>query len=369
MSSRIPWIGATAVSIATVIWSAAIALSAQQAASGEKKVWDGVFTSAQAARGKEPFERSCARCHNIELAGSQRGPALKGNVFWSKYENENLASLFTFIRDTMPQDGPSLLADPVKADVLAYIMSMNGMPSGNDELKADIRALEGVKIAKKTTFDGVFTDAQAERGKQNFLAGRCGGCHKLDLTGDRGPALKGNDFMAHWENGSLVTLFDKIRETMPPNGANEVTDDAKADIVAYLLQQNGFPAGKTELRAEAESLGIIDLVRKGQTSTIPNFSLVQVVGCLTPGPNKSWTLTSTSEPVLTRDEEPTAAAIKTSQTKALGAQTFQLVSVVPFKPEGHLGHKMEARGLLYRDQNDARLNLTSLQMLAAGCGS
>jgi hypothetical protein len=110
-------------------------------------------------------------------------------------------------------------------------------------------------------------------------------------------------------------------------------------------------------------------VRKGQASTIPNFSLVQVVGCLTQGSNNAWMLTRTSEPALTRDEEPSAAAVRTAQGKALGSQTFQLVSVVPFKPEGHKGQKVEARGLLYRDQNDARLNLTSLQTLSTSCGS
>jgi mono/diheme cytochrome c family protein len=366
MSRKVP-----AFVVATSIWAAAIAVSsAQQAAPGEKKVWDGVYTSAQAARGKAPFERACGRCHNNELAGSERGPALKGSVFWSKWENENLGGLYTKIRDTMPQDGPSLVSDEQKADILAYIMLVTGMPAGSDELKADARELDVIKIAKKTTWDGVFTAAQAERGKENFLTGRCGGCHKLDLTGDRGPALKGDDFLAHWENGSVVTLFDKIRETMPPNSPNETTDDAKIDIVAYLLQQNGYPAGKAELRAAVESLGIIDLVRKGQASTIANFSLVQVVGCLSQGPKNVWTLTKTSDPVLTRDEEPpNEAALRTSQGKALGAQTLQLISVVPFKPDGHVGHKMEARGLLYRDQSDARLNLTSLQMLETSCGS
>jgi mono/diheme cytochrome c family protein len=354
--------------VAVAMWAAAIVVSAQQQPD-ERKVWDGVFTSAQAARGKAPFERACGRCHNNELAGSERGPSLKGSVFWSKWENEPLGGLYTKIRDTMPQDGPSLVEDAQKADILAYIMSVNGMPAGSDELKADARELELIKIAKKTTWDGVFSESQAARGKENFLTGRCGGCHKLDLTGDRGPALKGDDFLAHWENGSVVTLFDKIRETMPPNAPNETTDDAKVDIVAYLLQQNGYPAGKSELRADADSLGIIDLVRKGQASTIPNFSLVQVVGCLTQGSNNAWMLTRTSEPALTRDEEPSAAAVRTAQGKALGSQTFQLVSVVPFKPEGHKGQKVEARGLLYRDQNDARLNLTSLQTLSTSCGS
>jgi S-disulfanyl-L-cysteine oxidoreductase SoxD len=353
------------------IWVAAVVISsAQQVAPGEKKVWDGVYTAAQAARGKPRFEASCSRCHNIALAGSERGPALKGAAFWSKWDNENLGSLYTLMRDTMPRDGgASVVSDEVKTDILAYILSVSGMPPGNDELKVDMRALEGIKIAKKTTWDGVFTAAQAERGKENYLSGRCGGCHKLDLTGDRGPALKGEDFIAHWENGSVNTLFDKIRETMPQNSPNDVTEDAKADIVAYLLQSNGFPTGKTELRADAESLGIIDIVRKGQSNTIANFSLVQVVGCLTQASNTAWTLTSTTDPVLTRDEEPSAAALRTAQGKALGSQTFQLVSVVPFKPEGHKGQKVEARGLLYRDQNDARLNLTSLQVLSPSCGS
>jgi len=356
-----------AIAAAIVMWMAALAVSFAQQTAGDKKVWDGVYTSAQAARGKAPFERSCGRCHNNELAGSERGPALKGTVFWSKWENDNLASLFMKIRDTMPQDGPSLVNDEQKADILAYIMSVTGMPAGNAELKGDVRELDTIKIAKKTTWDGVFTAAQAERGKTNFLSGRCGGCHKLDLTGDRGPALKGEDFIAHWENGSIATLFDKIRETMPPNAPNETTDDAKIDIVAYLLQQNGYPAGKNELRADADSLGIIDLIRKGQTSTIANFSLVQVVGCLTRGPQNAWTLTRTSDPVITRDEEPSATALKTAQAKTLGADTFQLVSVVPFKPESHAGEKMEARGLLYRDEKDARLNLTSLATVSSTC--
>ena len=183
MSRRIPLFGAAVAVGLLIVYAASARPAAQQAAPPAKKIWDGVYTSAQAARGKEPFERSCARCHNVELAGSQRGPALKGNAFWAKYDNEGLSSLFMFIRDTMPQDGPSLLSDEIKADVLAYIMSMNGMPAGNAELKADLRALDEIKIARKTTFDGVFTEAQAERGKQNFLTGRCGGCHKLRRFG------------------------------------------------------------------------------------------------------------------------------------------------------------------------------------------
>ena len=356
--------------IAAVMWVAALAGAAAQQSTGERKIWDGVYTVEQAARGKPRFEASCIRCHNIELIGSERGPALKGNSFLSKYENDSLASLYTLIRDTMPRDGgAAVVSDEVKVDILAYILQRNEIPDGKDELKLDMSALEGIKISKKGVWDGVYTTAQAERGKASFLAGRCGGCHRLDLSGDRGPTLKGEAFLSHWENGPVGTLFKKISETEPPNAANETTDEAKVDIVAFLLQSNGFPAGSSELKLDPEALDRIEIVRKGLVATAPNFSLVQVVGCLAQGANDKWVLTSTSEPVVTRDEVPTATGLKGAEAKPLGSETYQLVSVTPFKPESHKGHKVEARGLLYRDPTDARLNLTSLQMVGASCNN
>jgi len=359
-------VSAFIIAVAFLWVSAFAASSAQQLAPGERSMWDGVYTAAQATRGKPKFEAGCGRCHNNELAGSTRGPALKGSQFWSHFQQQSLADLFVFMRDRMPRDSGGSVSDDQKVDILAYVLWISGMPPGANELTLDLRAMEAIKIAKKTTLDGVFTAAQAERGKTQFT-GRCATCHQADLSGDRGPALKGDAFLAHWESGSVNSLFEKIRDTMPASGPADVTDEAKADIVAYLLQSNGFPAGKAELRAEADTLGVIDMVREGQRATIPNFSLVQVVGCLTQGPNDSWVLSSSNEPAFTTDEEPTAAALKTAQGKPLGTQTFQLLSVDAFQPGGHKGQKMEARGLLYKDTNYARLNLSSLRMLDASC--
>lgn len=362
------WVAGIALEVGTVNVQAGAAQ--QPTAAADKKIWDGVYTMAQAERGRPRFEASCIRCHNTQLIGSERGPALKGNGFWSKYENDSLASLYTLIRDTMPRDGGAgVVSDEVKIDILAYILMRNDVPPGSEELKLNANALEGIKITKKGVLDGVYTTAQAERGKANFLTGRCGGCHQLDLSGDRGPALKGDAFMAHWENGSLNALFRKISEGMPPNAPNETTDDAKIDIVAYLLQSNGFPTGKTELRVDAEALEAIEIARKGATATAPNFALVQVVGCLSQAANNAWVLTNTTEPVVTKQEAATPAALREAQSKALGNATYQLVSAKPFKPETHKGQKVEARGLLYRESNDALLNLTSLQTVGQSCNN
>jgi len=349
--------------------SAALAIPAVAQQAPEKKIWDGVFTSNQAARGKPAFETNCSRCHNLALIGSELGPAIKGATFLSHWEKDNLSGLFIKIRDTMPQGNSGTVSDDVKIDVLSYILQENGFPAGNDELKVNLSSLEDVSLAKKGVWDGVFTADQAERGKAALLQNGCNGCHGAELGGDRGPALKGERFITDWENGSLNRLFLKIRETMPPLNAEQVSPGTKLDIVAYLLQVNGFPAGTTVLNLD--DIEGIQIVKRGAEAAGPaNFSLVAAVGCLTQTPNARWILTNATEPLATKEESSTAEALKTANASLLGSKTFELVSVSPsLKPESHKSHKVEARGLLYRGSNYVELNLTSLDTVSATCAN
>ena len=232
-----------------------------------------------------------------------------------------------------------------------------------------MNSLEDIGIQQRGVWDGIFTAAQAERGRQP--AARCQGCHGPQLTGtDRAPALKGNAFLANWENGSVNRLFVKVRDTMPPGNTDSIAPDAKLDIVAFLLRENGYPAGGTELTANAEALDGLQIVKQGADTGAPNFALVQIVGCLTPDAANGWTLTSASEPVVTRDNVPSAAALKNAEGKPLGRQTFGLVSVDAAAKTGQLnGRKVEARGLLYREGSYADVNLTSLRPVAPTCAN
>src|SRR2546426_6259834 len=106
----------------------AIATATPQDGTG-KKIWDGVFTSEQAARGKTNFDLSCSRCHNVALIGSERGPAIKGATFLSHWDKDTIAGIFTKIRDTMPQGNASTVTDDDKLDILTYILQQNGVPA------------------------------------------------------------------------------------------------------------------------------------------------------------------------------------------------------------------------------------------------
>jgi mono/diheme cytochrome c family protein len=84
----------------------------------------------------------------------------------------------------------------------------------------------------------------------------CARCHKANLEGgDDGSALAGKDFMGSWNGQTLGDLFKKIWETMPSDSAPKTIPPRDvADISAYLLSKNAFPAGATVLPESIEQL-------------------------------------------------------------------------------------------------------------------
>lgn len=206
---------------------------------------------------------------------------------------------------------------------------------------------------------GTFTDEQAERGKADF-AQSCVRCHGADLAGVTAPSLNGDRFVGAWENENLYKLFTKVRDTMPPNFGTILTDEAKLDVIAYILRTNGFPAGSRELKVEPDTLEGIQIVRKGASQGVTNFSVVRVVGCLTAA-DHAWMLDNATDPILSRDQPSTPEELRRADSLPRGARSFRLVSVKGFNPQQHAGQKTEVKGLFYSDDSDARINVTSLQ--------
>jgi quinoprotein glucose dehydrogenase len=215
-------------------------------------------------------------------------------------------------------------------------------------------------------WQGVFTAAQADRGKAIFNT-TCLRCHGEDLAGNTAPALKGDRFQSSWGGDVVESLFTKVRDTMPPNFGTILDDQVKLDIVTYILQVNGFPAGTTELLVASTDLANTQILKKGEQAAVQNFSLIQTVGCLTAGANNTWMLTRTAEPLSTREDAPSDRALSSAASRPLGTKTFRLISVVPFKPETHAGQKVEARGLIYAEPGEERINLTSLKATGGSC--
>jgi len=115
-----------------------------------------------------------------------------------------------------------------------------------------------------SVWDGVYTPDQAKRGEALYKKG-CASCHGDALEGNAQteraerlervlPPLSGDVFMGNWNGRLLSDLFDKIRRTMPRDDPGKITLKQNADILAYMLKFNEFPAGKAELPADPSLL-------------------------------------------------------------------------------------------------------------------
>jgi mono/diheme cytochrome c family protein len=108
--------------------------------------------------------------------------------------------------------------------------------------------------AMQSVWDGVYTEEQAKRG-QPLYDKYCAACHGEQLTGgEDSPPLTGGAFLANWNGLTVGDLFERIRVSMPQNRPGCLTRQQNADILAYVLGANQFPAGQAELPGETERL-------------------------------------------------------------------------------------------------------------------
>jgi mono/diheme cytochrome c family protein len=116
--------------------------------------------------------------------------------------------------------------------------------------------------AKTSVWEGVYTDAQAERGSPRLKA-ECATCHGDDMRGAPGsPGIAGAEFMFGWDKKTLGSLYDYIKAQMPLTAPGSLTDQQYADILAALLKANGFPASPTtELEPKKELLDPVVITR------------------------------------------------------------------------------------------------------------
>jgi cytochrome c len=117
----------------------------------------------------------------------------------------------------------------------------------------------------RTVWNGVYTDAQSKRGEAVYMD-MCANCHGAELEGmDMSPPLAGATFSSNWNELTLGDLADRIRISMPADRPGTMTRAQVADVMAYLLKANRYPAGQSELPQEVPILKQIRIVAEKPT--------------------------------------------------------------------------------------------------------
>jgi mono/diheme cytochrome c family protein len=122
------------------------ATPAAAAEGAPQTIWDGVFTEAQASRGQQAYKQSCAACHLDDLLGERDAPPLAGPQFSNRWMGSTADDMVQTIRRTMPQEAPDSLTPQAYADIVSYLLKVNGSPAGATELPADSTKLQQIRI-------------------------------------------------------------------------------------------------------------------------------------------------------------------------------------------------------------------------------
>jgi hypothetical protein len=214
--------------------------------------------------------------------------------------------------------------------------------------------------------DGAYTAAQAERGHVAY-ENRCAGCHEGQDAD--GPELVGKVFFDRWREDTLEPLFTFMKSSMPGNNPGSLDDRVYADIIAWVLEANGLPAGNRELTSDM--MGRVQLIGLDGPQPLANLTIIRVVGCLNSAGNNAWTLIKAGKPAPVRArivEGTTPEELRGSTAQPLGTQTFPLLSVAPTSAS-YEGHKVQVKGVLTRQRDVDRINVMSLESVGATCGT
>ena len=185
----------------------------------------------------------------------------------------------------------------LRVSVVGRVAALAGM-LGVAAAVAPLLVTAQAPAPSKTVWDGVYTEAQAARGRAAYQQ-HCAECHGGSLEGAEAVPLKGDRFNLSWKESTVDRLFKQMSTNMPASEdgslAGTLARGAYVDIVALVLQNNGFPAGST--RADAGKRGRRGDPGQSGPGELPHSASAQVVGCLTRVGPRAWKVTRGSKPV------------------------------------------------------------------------
>jgi mono/diheme cytochrome c family protein len=150
----------TAFGVVIVVALLATTRPSAQAQSQARSIWDGVYSTAQAARGERAYRSACGYCHKDDLSGgfmddgvgkatALAGPQAFGSSLVERWKDQSMGDLVYAIASTMPKDSPTSLTLDTYIDIATYLLQKNGMPAGSADLPADVPMLRAIAVRAK----------------------------------------------------------------------------------------------------------------------------------------------------------------------------------------------------------------------------
>lgn len=126
------------VLLALAACQGALCASLQAQGPDELSTRDRIYSEEQAQEGRDLFETECSLCH--------APTEFSGRIFQTSWSSRPLGAFFSQIRGYMPLDNPGSLTPEQYAAVVAYVLELNGYPTGEEALPHDPEVLSEIRF-------------------------------------------------------------------------------------------------------------------------------------------------------------------------------------------------------------------------------
>ena len=260
-------------------------------------------------------------------------------------------------RRPMPGKGTRTIVVPSIVLTSLVVISVAAVPMARPQPEARTQGQ-----FERSVLDGVYTEDQAFRGEDAFVA-NCEGCHIYGEPDDAAPPLLDNSFLDNWREDTLGPLFEHMRTRMPSQAPGSLTDLTYLDILSYILWEHGMPFGEQELTEDAARS--TQLVGLDGPQPFPNLALLGVVGCLGRSDDR-WILARASAVRIRSAAAPfNDEELATARATPSGPGTYFLQNSNELATAN--GQMVQVRGVLVRQFDGEYLSVIMMNSVAPAC--
>jgi len=169
---------------------------------------------------------------------------------------------------------------------------------------------------------------------------------------------------AHYDNSMMNMHNPAPEKEVYFRDMNQSWDEMFTPFIQYSIdsQDSAKPPMMIQDRSEKGNLS----QEQGRAEKTV-LEIGEVTGCLEASPRGTWQLNNASDPTVSEIQAASSATLKAAEARPLGSRKYQLLGVSVFDPSRRKGQKVAVKGVLIQDDNESRINVTSLQMVAADC--
>jgi mono/diheme cytochrome c family protein len=111
-------------------------------------IWSGVYSSAEAERGKQAYRQLCSRCHGADMKGGLTEPGLIGAKFFDRWHDLRLGDVVAYIQAAMPREHEFFVSADSAREIVSLMLQESGVPAGAKPMSADLNVQHSILVTR-----------------------------------------------------------------------------------------------------------------------------------------------------------------------------------------------------------------------------